>query len=802
MTIRTKLTLNAVLVVAVVAGVAAAGLLGIGAIRSRLTLLTQRSTPLQVRTLQFQRELQTATSDLARLAEARSRTQFQEARAAATASLAEVQATQEALTALAGEDLTAASELDRIFADLSSVVGDRVAAEEQANGVGETTATELGVALGKLRELDGLVKELQLAESRRYVGVVEEGQRLSEDLRSIEVLRTTLNEVRAAAAQLKGDPPARWEKTFASMSRRAVQNGFVKRHSVLGKEVPALTGEVEKLAKLRGQDGFDKLYAAVQRRHETIAELLQDEADDGNVAFSEVYGKQQEGSARSTGAVAALSSTSSLASLGLALDGAVRSLAGASSEGTLARVGAEVEAAGEKIGAVGSSLEEALAALGASREQALAGEAAAALTGVREAVLRDGGLLAALRRGLEMQSRSAEATARLREMVRSQVQQGRESVAAAQAEQESSAASVNRIAGFSITVITLIGAAAILVGIGFAGWIYRSVASPMGALAQTSERVAAGDLSQQPGADRDDEFGRVLGATGKMVESLREVLRRVQGVTQALASSSEELSVTATSLESGSGQQQSRVDHSTAAVQEMSRTAQDVARNAAETSEAADRMRRSTEVGKTSMHTTAAKLGQFAEGVRRTADTVELLGAQSREIDGVVALIRDVADQTNLLALNAAIEAARAGPQGKGFAVVADSVRQLAEKTMRAVSDIGKTVKNMQAGVTQSVAAMATQKETVGAVLADVKQTLAAIDNITAEVAQVTDMVRQIAVASEEQTAAAEEISGNMEGMTEVSKALRSSFTEVRNSSGGLSKLAAELENLVSWFRV
>ncbi len=802
MTIRTKLTLNVVLVAGVVTGVAAAGLLGIGAIRSRLALLTERSTPFQVRTLQFQRDLQTATADLGRLAEATGTAQFEETRAAAADSLAAVREAQQALEALSGKDLSTSAELEQIFAELSAVAGDRVGAEEQAARVAAKTAAELELALGKLRELDTLTKDLQLAESRRYVAVVERGQRLSEDLRSIEVLRTTLNDIQAAAAQLKGDPPARWEKSFASLARRAVQNGFVKRQDVLGKEVPALLAAVEKLASARGQSGFESQYAAVQRRHETILELLQDEADDGNVAFSDAYGKQQEGSDRSAKAVAALASTSSLASVGLSLDAAVRGLAGAGTEGDLAKFGAEIEAAGEAVEAARVPLERALAALGATRERGLAGEAASALAGVREAVLGDGGLLTTLRRGLEMRARSAQAKARLREIVRSQVNQGRESVVAAQAEQEEAAASVSRIAGRSVALIASIGVFAILVGIGFAGWIYRSVAAPMGDLARASESVAGGDLSSRPSAERDDEFGRVLAATGKMVESLREVVRRVQGVTQALASSSEELSVTATSLESGSEQQQARVDQSAAAVHEMSRTAQEVARNAADTSGAADRMRRSSEVGKASMHTTAEKLGRFAEEVRRTADTVQLLGAQSREIDGVVALIRDVADQTNLLALNAAIEAARAGPQGKGFAVVADSVRQLAEKTVRAVADIGKTVKNMQAGVSQSVAAMAAQKEMVGTVLTDVEQTLEAIDNITAEVGQVTDMVRQIAVASEEQTAASQEIAANMESMTSVSKNLRDSFTEVRNSSGDLSKMASELENLVAWFRV
>ena len=90
------------------------------------------------------------------------------------------------------------------------------------------------------------------------------------------------------------------------------------------------------------------------------------------------------------------------------------------------------------------------------------------------------------------------------------------------------------------------------------------------------------------------------------------------------------------------------------------------------------------------------KASAMESGLAEASRQVETLSDHSGEINGIVDLIGGIASQTNLLALNAAIEAARAGEAGRGFAVVASEIRQLAERTALATSDIVSKIDELQ----------------------------------------------------------------------------------------------------------
>ena len=80
------------------------------------------------------------------------------------------------------------------------------------------------------------------------------------------------------------------------------------------------------------------------------------------------------------------------------------------------------------------------------------------------------------------------------------------------------------------------------------------------------------------------------------------------------------------------------------------------------------------------------------EEVKRTTltakNSMDHLVENTKQIQDIITIIKQISSQTNLLALNASIEAAHAGDAGLGFAVVAGEVKKLSEETSTAASNI------------------------------------------------------------------------------------------------------------------
>ncbi|BDV44591.1 chemotaxis protein [Geotalea uraniireducens] len=209
-----------------------------------------------------------------------------------------------------------------------------------------------------------------------------------------------------------------------------------------------------------------------------------------------------------------------------------------------------------------------------------------------------------------------------------------------------------------------------------------------------------------------------------------------------------------------------RVAQIATAMEEMSMTVTEVARNTSNASDSAIKVAQNAHEGQTIVNQSVQEMQKVAQIVRDSAAIVDSLGGKSEKIGEIINVINEIADQTNLLALNAAIEAARAGEQGRGFAVVADEVRNLAEKTMASTKQIGAMVGEIQQETRLAVGSIENVKQEAEVSERLSQQVETSLESIVRAVEDIKNVITQIATASEEQAATATVIAGNLEEIT------------------------------------
>ncbi|MCH8685295.1 methyl-accepting chemotaxis protein [Pedomonas mirosovicensis] len=165
----------------------------------------------------------------------------------------------------------------------------------------------------------------------------------------------------------------------------------------------------------------------------------------------------------------------------------------------------------------------------------------------------------------------------------------------------------------------------------------------------------------------------------------------------------------------------------------------------------------------------------------------------ARQIGQVVDLINQIAEQTNLLALNATIEAARAGDAGRGFAVVASEVKSLANQTTQATNDIAAQIALIQSATEESVAAIRSIAGTIGEINEISAGISVAVEQQSASTQEIARNVQQVAQGTQE-------VSRNIGGISAGVETTGHNAQEVLNAAGALSQQADELRAQVDRF--
>ncbi|WP_177419826.1 methyl-accepting chemotaxis protein [endosymbiont of Lamellibrachia barhami] len=353
-------------------------------------------------------------------------------------------------------------------------------------------------------------------------------------------------------------------------------------------------------------------------------------------------------------------------------------------------------------------------------------------------------------------------------------------------------------------LVWALSAFGLLVGLLIAWVIARVICKPLRHAAATMDEIACGDgdLTRRLFKCGDDEIGQLADSFNAFSDKIRDLVgeaaRSTSGVIAAVTQTEEKTSQITRRI----CQQETVTEQVATAMNEMTATIVDVAKNAATAERAAQAAGKEASAGHDIVSVTADATQSLATEVRTAESVIGQVEADSKNIGAVLDVIKSIAEQTNLLALNAAIEAARAGEHGRGFAVVADEVRSLANRTQESTGEIEAMIQRLQTGTHRAVSVMGAGREKAVANVEQARQTLESLQRITEAISTINTVNTQIATASAQQRTVAEEISFNIANISKVSKETAQDARLTTEITDRLGNLAAELQGNIQQFTI
>jgi len=352
-----------------------------------------------------------------------------------------------------------------------------------------------------------------------------------------------------------------------------------------------------------------------------------------------------------------------------------------------------------------------------------------------------------------------------------------------------------------VVLVVALSAVFLLIFYLYAGF-YASTRTTLSRLGAMMHKVAAGDMTVTFVAHSRDELGDLGQVFNGTVAKIHDLIEHVgHTVSQVELQAGQVETVSAQSNQAVSGQR-TQIEQVATAMNQMSSTAQEVARSAAAAVSSAHSVNAETVSGRGLVQSQQGSIARLATEIDQSVRVINQLATDSQSISSVLEVIKSIAEQTNLLALNAAIEAARAGEQGRGFAVVADEVRTLARRTQHSTEEIEQMISRLHSGVAAAVKAMGSSHEMASGTVEQSEKVQQALENILGAVGMIVDQNQQIAAAVEQQTAVAHDIDQNIVAINRAGEHAAEGAHQTEAASRQLSLQVIELKQLIGAFRV
>lgn len=324
----------------------------------------------------------------------------------------------------------------------------------------------------------------------------------------------------------------------------------------------------------------------------------------------------------------------------------------------------------------------------------------------------------------------------------------------------------------------------------------RSIVRHINIFRQHSSRIASGDLTRSIEIERDDEMGLLGNDLNVMTNSLASIAKELTQSCHDMVTTLAEVRHAVDMQSSGASEQASSINEITASLSEIEKSSAQTMDKAKSLGEAAERTREKGHLGLEAVEKSTNSMKEIREKVQMIAQTILDLSHQTQKVGEITSVVNNLAQQSKMLALNASIEAAKAGEAGKGFSIVAAEVKNLAEQSEQATTQVQKILENIRQSAEKAV--MVTEEGTKGVDNGKtlVEQTGEIIRNLNDVIYETTIASQQIESAVRQEGAGIEQITA---GMNEINQVTHSFVDSVKQTTEAMSNLTIIAKNLQSY---
>ena len=707
MKIRTKLFSSAVLAAVGISALAGLSLYVIFSIKDNISTLTQRSTPLQVKTFEIQRSIESLSGQLLQMTAAQNSAEVDRRAGDVTKEMDNVKRLSSEIVALGDQNTVDIQTFSSLHDIVKTSVGKRLASVEVFRKEMSSLETSLTSVDKTLQSVRKNIDDLNVGVAQKVSATIKTSSTLFKGSTVVSESQIMLREMLVAAYDLdmaKGKTEvfaikskvkrlndaiqsAAFDGTAIKTSVQMVYDHFIKDGGLVPLKNKILSGDTTASAEfVLAKRTVINSINEIGLRMETIVDGMAKKVEHGQ-ADVETALKQRQAINALTAATARLEVDSKT------LEAQLRMVLLSDSKEKYDSSVATVERLKSVINKDVSEVDKLI--------RTITGHPFAATAAIRSVISSVDAIVKTQREVITANAEVSDTMKKVKEAALVAEKGGNERVKSVETKQKDVVSAVNsKVSRFTILIIIISVVVVVIVsgaGLAVATTINSSLHEITDRVRDLSE--GQGDLSKRIDIRAKDEIGTVAGFIDQFIAKVQVSISQSVESGQETAVASQELSHIAANLSE-------TVQRQSALIAEGDQLTNDVAGNLDITEEMAISTTEAIEATRAILASFVVDLNCAGTVIIRESENQATMAAQAQELAGkagdirqVLEIISDIADQTNLLALNASIEAARAGDAGRGFAVVANEVRALAAKTQSSLDQINGSIKAVVNGV-------------------------------------------------------------------------------------------------------